>query len=272
MCTCSYAKSVVSGVNETAYCSFSLSCNERPLLCQRVAHGVCVAFAYPYALGVTSRGVEVRSVFAPKDVQTAAQILQLKGCKTVAVGVDKYSDIVYAASPQHIWRLEPRPFDVQIEELKANHEFEIALSLCEQLSTFQSDADRMRELNDIRELSAHHLFKKGRYEEAMQLFMMLDCNPLTIIGLYPNLLPRCVPSSVCNAFTTSLLREPGVVRLVRMLMVKRRRFKEQYPACCSFVCFIGTYSVAGIWPCQFMGAIHRSGLVLLGVMLGGAPN
>lgn len=47
-------------------------------------------------------------------------------------------------------------------------------------------------MKQIKNLYAYHLFTQGQYERAMELFSDLDVDPLQVIGLYPNLLPKTV--------------------------------------------------------------------------------
>jgi hypothetical protein len=43
---------------------------------------------------------------------------------------------------------------------------------------------------EIKQLYAYHLFNDGQHARAMELFFELGTNPLEVIGLYPNLLPK----------------------------------------------------------------------------------
>ena len=45
-------------------------------------------------------------------------------------------------------------------------------------------------IHDIKVLYAYHLFATGSYERALEYFLELGIEPLQVIGLYPNLLPR----------------------------------------------------------------------------------
>jgi hypothetical protein len=44
-------------------------------------------------------------------------------------------------------------------------------------------------LQNIRLQLAYHMFRNGKYAEAMQLMKELRSNPLRVIGLFPKLLP-----------------------------------------------------------------------------------
>jgi hypothetical protein len=41
-------------------------------------------------------------------------------------------------------------------------------------------------------LYAYHLFSQGLFDRALEYFIELGTDPLEVIGLYPNLLPRDV--------------------------------------------------------------------------------
>lgn len=45
-------------------------------------------------------------------------------------------------------------------------------------------------VKSIKILYAYHLFIQGHYDRAMEYFHEQECDPLQVLGLFPNLLPR----------------------------------------------------------------------------------
>jgi len=86
-----------------------------------------------------------------------------------------------------VWKLVSVPILEQVDQLVAEKEYEEALSLCENIP---DSAEKTTKIKSIKVLFTYHLFAQGHYDRSMELFKELECDPLQIIGLYPNMLPR----------------------------------------------------------------------------------
>lgn len=53
-------------------------------------------------------------------------------------------------------------------------------------------------MKSIKEFYAYYLFNSGQYERAMEYFLELSMDPLTVIGFYPNLLPKNLKEKMKN--------------------------------------------------------------------------
>ena len=51
---------------------------------------------------------------------------------------------------------------------------------------------------------AFHLFSQGRYDNAMDLFLESDADPLEVLSLFPDLLPRPMKRYYVSKFTQNL--------------------------------------------------------------------
>jgi len=140
-----------------------------------------VGYYFPYLIALLPKFLEVRTTFG---TQTLVQMVTLRSAKLMQIKKD-----IYVAAPNHIWRLVPIPVLSQVDQLVREKEYENAISLCESLSNFDQTvkADKLKE---IKELFAYHLFCQGQYERAMGFFLDLKTDPLQVLGLYPNLLPK----------------------------------------------------------------------------------
>lgn len=148
------------------------------------------------------------------------QTLQLKAPKLVAV---KNGDI-YIAAQGHVWKLLPVPLINQVNQLIEEKEYEEALTLCENIpesaekvrrcSCSSSDILQKEKTKSIKILYTYHLFFQGQYERAMDYFRELECSPLLVMGLYPNLLSRTVASQFTYPVDIPELGEYSTIQLV----------------------------------------------------------
>ncbi|KAL6054782.1 Vam6/Vps39-like protein [Balamuthia mandrillaris] len=152
---------------------FGLSWSENP---------ITIDYSFPYVLALLPRYLEVRAM---SGTQTLVQTLSLRNARLMKVK----NRNIYVASQSHIWRLLPVPIMDQVDQLVREKEYEEALNLCESLTDFDEKA-KSEKLRSIRKLFSYHLFCQGHYEHAMEYFFQLETDPLEVIGLYPNLLPK----------------------------------------------------------------------------------
>lgn len=145
---------------------------------------LCIEFAFPFCIGILSRFVEVRTVFEGSTV--AVQTMPLKGAKILCVKDNN----IFVGSSSHIWKLTPVPMALQIQQLLEKKSYNEALVLSENLPADPNDEDAKTErIKFIRYQYANHQFRKGHYEDAMEMYEALGCNPFNVLTLYPNLLP-----------------------------------------------------------------------------------
>jgi Vam6/Vps39-like protein vacuolar protein sorting-associated protein 39 len=136
----------------------------------------------------------VQSIFegskaAVQQINNRMKLLTVKG------------DHIYVATARDIWRLVPVPLVDQIDELVRIKSYDEALSLLNNLPAQNgTEETKTEQMKHVRYLCANHLFEKGQYDEAMKLFQELNCNPLKVLRLFPNMLPRH-------------LQEPGVLKI-----------------------------------------------------------
>eukprot|EP01114_Cavostelium_apophysatum_P004200 TRINITY_DN1437_c0_g2_i2.p1 TRINITY_DN1437_c0_g2~~TRINITY_DN1437_c0_g2_i2.p1 ORF type:complete len:873 (+),score=238.27 TRINITY_DN1437_c0_g2_i2:146-2764(+) len=147
-----------------------------------------VGYSFPYAIGLLSRFVEIRTI---SSSSTLVQTLQLKTPRFIAIN-DK-TESIFVAAQNHVWKLLPVPLMNQVDQLLNEREYEEALNLCENIP---DSPEKIEKLKSIKILYTYHLFFGGQYERAMEYFRELDCSPLQVIGLYPNLLPRDLRAQV----------------------------------------------------------------------------
>mmetsp|Transcript_36694 Transcript_36694/g.63004 ORF Transcript_36694/g.63004 Transcript_36694/m.63004 type:complete len:862 (+) Transcript_36694:53-2638(+) len=143
-----------------------------------------VEYHYPYLIGTLPRAVEVQSLF--EGSKSAVQQISMRA-KLVVVK----DDIIYVASPKEIMRLVPIPLVDQIDELVRIKSYDEALTLLKHLPVESGTEDSKQEqIKHTRYLCANHLFEKQQYKESMTLFLELNCSPLKVLRLYPEMLPQ----------------------------------------------------------------------------------
>eukprot|EP00039_Didymoeca_costata_P009001 m.119447 g.119447 ORF g.119447 m.119447 type:complete len:879 (+) comp14318_c0_seq1:145-2781(+) len=141
-------------------------------------HPLCVDLAAPYAIALTGRDVEVRTV----DSGSIVQHIDLDKAKFMCQG-----DAMYIAAPSNCWRIESVPLSLQIRDLLALEEYEEALNLAERVDE-EPERKRAR-ISNIKKSYAFAQFNKKDFEKAMKTFAELDIDPEHVIGLFPGLLP-----------------------------------------------------------------------------------
>jgi len=135
---------------------------------------------------------------------TLVQTITLRSAKLLQIN----NASIYIASQSHIWRLLPVPILTQVDQMVKEREYEGALALVESLTDFDEALKvtiheylyayvnssscwlQAEKVAWIRKLLATHLFVMGQYERAMEHFAKLSNDPLEVIGLYQNFLPK----------------------------------------------------------------------------------
>eukprot|EP00850_Spirogloea_muscicola_P007485 SM000038S14298 [mRNA] locus=s38:128851:133870:+ [translate_table: standard] len=151
-----------------------LSWSEAPL---------AVAVVEPYALGLLSRFIEVRSLDPPHAL---VQTLAVRGVTVLAANEAG----VLAASESTVWRLLPVPLGVQVSQLAGLGKFEEALALCQRLPP-EDAALRASEEDSIHKRYGQQLFQQGDFVAAMEQYDASSMDLVSLLSLFPSLiLPR----------------------------------------------------------------------------------
>lgn len=83
-----------------------------------------------------------------------------------------------------VWKLEMERWDTQVNELVRKGEFEEAIALLDSIDqVFLEDKEKRRA--QVQALQAVHLFSKGKFDQAIEIFLSLDTNPAQVLTLYP---------------------------------------------------------------------------------------
>ncbi|PRP83726.1 hypothetical protein PROFUN_09058 [Planoprotostelium fungivorum] len=143
-----------------------------------------LGYSFPYVLAVLPKSVEIHAV---SGSQNLVQTIQLKNPQFLGIKEGK-SDSIYVAATNTIWRLISVPIIQQIDQLLNEKDYEQALQLSKHMTT-TAELKEKKALQ-IKMLYAYHMFAQGQYEKAMNFFDELRIDPVLVIGLYPNLLPR----------------------------------------------------------------------------------
>lgn len=139
---------------------------------------VAVDLVAPYAVALTTRDVEVRTM----DSVALVQRIDLPKAKFIC-----QDTAVYVASPSNCWRLEPVALNLQINDLLKLREFDEALQLAERIE--ESKEQKKERVFKIKRLQGFAKFSMKHFEIAMKTFGELDgIDPTHVIGLFPNLL------------------------------------------------------------------------------------
>ncbi|KAI9202891.1 vacuolar sorting protein 39 domain 2-domain-containing protein [Polychytrium aggregatum] len=136
-------------------------------------------FSSPYAIALTSVGIEVKSTKSGRAVQT---LDSSTGCRHLAIG-----DSIYVASSTSVWRLFMVDFEDQIEDLIVLGKHQAAEQLIEDLE-FASPEEKKANIVRVRALHAYHMFAvEKKYKEAIEILEQLDASPIDVINLFPDL-------------------------------------------------------------------------------------
>eukprot|EP01087_Luapelamoeba_hula_P018206 TRINITY_DN5848_c0_g1_i2.p1 TRINITY_DN5848_c0_g1~~TRINITY_DN5848_c0_g1_i2.p1 ORF type:complete len:877 (+),score=139.65 TRINITY_DN5848_c0_g1_i2:141-2771(+) len=152
-----------------------------------------IGYSFPYVVGVLSKTVEVRTISAGSS--SLVQTIPVRNVRTMQI----QGTTLYLASQTQIWRLLPVPILTQIDQLVGEQEYEEALTLCESITDIDVGV-KAEKIAGIRKRLAIHLFVTGQYERSMEYFAKLQCDPLEVIGLYPNLLPKALQEKYSHPY------------------------------------------------------------------------
>eukprot|EP01098_Paradermamoeba_levis_P011400 TRINITY_DN4875_c0_g7_i3.p1 TRINITY_DN4875_c0_g7~~TRINITY_DN4875_c0_g7_i3.p1 ORF type:complete len:699 (+),score=206.47 TRINITY_DN4875_c0_g7_i3:197-2098(+) len=143
---------------------------------------MAVGYWFPYAVGILSKGVEVKTNVGGGQSTTSIQKLNLNKAKMIVV----QGDILYVSSSSDIWRLIPIPIIDQIDDLLRRKEFDQALAFCESLPDL--DEIKNKKLKEVRCFYAYFLFAQGHFSKSLRLFYDIKIPVVQVIGLFPNTL------------------------------------------------------------------------------------
>jgi len=147
------------------------------------------------------------------------QTLALRGLKLITQKKE-----IYVAHSQAVWRLVPVPLVTQIINLENDRKFKQALSLAENVS-FNSDEEKKEKIRHIKIARAYNQFAKRRFGPALNIFYELNFDPLRVIGLYPDLLPKSIRSGITYPISMPELEGPvldgALQQLINYLTQKR---------------------------------------------------
>jgi Vam6/Vps39-like protein vacuolar protein sorting-associated protein 39 len=197
---------------------------------------VALAYSFPYVIAIVSKAVEVRLVFGSSSL---VQSIPLAGAKCIAAatsagGRRRTGGTVFVASKTNIWALTPIALGSQVDQLVKEGDYEEALSLCENLDS-EDMPDKEEKLKSIRLLFAYHLFNQGQYTRAMQYFLDLNTDVVQVVGLFPQMLPTDLTSTLRYPFAVTPLAGAALTKalqsLIQYLVQKRSQLiPQQQPA------------------------------------------
>ena len=144
----------------------------------------------PYLLSVQQKAVEIKT----NEPRISIQSISLKepklicGCNTGDFeGHPARPGLLYVASSSHIWCLRMVSIDVQIDQLKRDKQYQLAIILAGLMN--DSSEELTQRITEIETLHAFDLFCNSKFKEAMDIFLKLDVDASHVIGLYSDLLP-----------------------------------------------------------------------------------
>ncbi|CAD6189692.1 unnamed protein product [Caenorhabditis auriculariae] len=134
----------------------------------------------PYLVALLAKGrVEVRSALNNTRIQTMA----LNKAMTIVNG---HSGHVYVGSAFDIWQLDTSiNLRKNVQQLISDREFELAIQLADSSNVFTEDNKV-----EIKRQAALNLFNQKKFEESFALYSEIKTDVLTIISLFPELLPE----------------------------------------------------------------------------------
>eukprot|EP01101_Sappina_pedata_P012001 TRINITY_DN8164_c0_g1_i1.p1 TRINITY_DN8164_c0_g1~~TRINITY_DN8164_c0_g1_i1.p1 ORF type:complete len:980 (+),score=304.92 TRINITY_DN8164_c0_g1_i1:1-2940(+) len=144
-----------------------------------------LSFSFPYCLAIVPRGLEIRTFFQRNQNDQADGMVQVLALPRAKVIASKRS--IFVASVNYIWMLSPVPVNLQIDQLVKEASFEEAIALCETMTT--DDLGKEERIKKIKVEYGYHLFGLGQYGKSFETLAQLKCDPLQVIGLFPEFLP-----------------------------------------------------------------------------------
>ena len=141
----------------------------------------------PYVIALLPKFVEIRTLLNSPDL---VQVVPIAGAKSVAVDGN---GVVFVATSTSIYKLFPVPIVEQLEELLSKRSFTEALSLCDLLP--MDDPDRAKRTRAVNVAYSHSLFSQGQHKKAMEMFLDLAVDPISVIGVAKGILPPHAPTA-----------------------------------------------------------------------------
>lgn len=139
---------------------------------------ISVELVEPYIIGILPRGVEVRAF----EQKTVVQLLRTNDVKLLA----SHKNTVIAES-NVVYKLEPKSYDVQVQELVKGNNFELALQIVGLIQ--EEEVEKKLRRHDIIRKQAFYQFSQLEFEESLKNFLTIQEDPIRVIGLYPSMLP-----------------------------------------------------------------------------------
>eukprot|EP01090_Pellita_catalonica_P022119 TRINITY_DN8476_c0_g1_i1.p1 TRINITY_DN8476_c0_g1~~TRINITY_DN8476_c0_g1_i1.p1 ORF type:complete len:678 (+),score=95.53 TRINITY_DN8476_c0_g1_i1:189-2222(+) len=143
---------------------------------------LAIGYYFPYVIAILPKYLEVRTMFG---TDTHVQTMTMQRAKQIKVR----GDVIYVASINRIWRLQPIPILDQIDQLCRDGFYDKAITILENIPQMDKQIAASK-LKAIRKRYSFHLFSKGEHERAMTSFFNNNFEPLEVIGLYPDMLPK----------------------------------------------------------------------------------
>jgi hypothetical protein len=145
----------------------------------------------PYLLSVQANGVEIKT----NEPRISIQTIELPKPKLICEcntgdleGRPARPGLLYIASSSHIWCLRMVSIDAQIDQLKRDKQYELAIILARLIN--DSSEELTQRITQIETLHALDQFCNSKFKEAMDIFFKLDVDASHVIGLYSDLLPK----------------------------------------------------------------------------------
>eukprot|EP01130_Rhizamoeba_saxonica_P008537 TRINITY_DN3456_c0_g1_i2.p1 TRINITY_DN3456_c0_g1~~TRINITY_DN3456_c0_g1_i2.p1 ORF type:complete len:767 (-),score=140.41 TRINITY_DN3456_c0_g1_i2:83-2383(-) len=173
---------------------FGLTWSDSPL---------ALSVSSPYVATVHSKCLEVRLMFGEL---TQLQSVNIPNVSVICSGYDASFYVATKSRPGKIYRLNPIDFNTQISQLQESGKYKEALSIIENLDRTQI-SNRKETINSLQLSNAYHLFMIAQFGSAMQLFYNLETDPLQVISLFPNFLPRPLNEQYSMRHNDILLKE-----------------------------------------------------------------
>ncbi|KAJ1922601.1 Vacuolar morphogenesis protein 6 [Tieghemiomyces parasiticus] len=134
-----------------------------------------LGYAYPYVIALSGRHVEVRNL----DTTALVQQLDLPAPAERITG----GKALYLLGAHTVWRLIALPYQVQVAQLLARHEYVEALSFVDQSEGILVDV-KAAYVPAIKLLYAYYLFWSHDFETALSLFQDLEVAPADVVHLF----------------------------------------------------------------------------------------
>eukprot|EP01135_Chromosphaera_perkinsii_P010752 Nk52_evm31s2209 gene=Nk52_evmTU31s2209 len=187
---------------------------------------IAVDMFFPYLAAILPTGLEIRTMESFLKVQT----IPLPSVRMISRSKNSTGeDVIFIASNSNVWKVKLVPLVKQVDLLVGRREYEEALELAKKLPLDMEDRNNV--LKGIHTKLAFSLFIEHRFDEAMEMFVELRIDPLTVIGLYPNLISQEKKQQLSFPISPPLLDgdelKNGLMSLIHFLTLYRRQYIYQ---------------------------------------------